>query len=155
MADDYTEKEKGLLQLKSKINKPVLNALFHLAPSVTSPPFPSTFQLSPLIWDTLLGAIWRVEGLEGDGIGNVQKVKTTSCRFIFSPRMLSKTCTPPLLALRLSESLLLQIIPLCWGDDSRICNLQKLHGKPLTSSIHFVLLISLFYQTSSFWHWDS
>lgn len=51
MASDCTENEKGLLQLKIEIKKPVLNAPFHLAPSVTSPPFPSTFQMSPLMWD--------------------------------------------------------------------------------------------------------
>lgn len=57
MASDYTENEKGRLQLKIKINKPVLNAPFHLVPSVTSPPFPSTFQLSPLIWDLFSSSV--------------------------------------------------------------------------------------------------
>lgn len=66
----------------------------------------------------LLGAIWRVERLEGDSTGNVQRVKTTSCSFIFSCRLLSKTFTPPLLALGLSKSLLWQIIlpPLLPGE---------------------------------------
>lgn len=71
MASDCTENENGLLQLKMKIYKIVLNAPFFLAPSITFPIFSKPLPSDPtnlgLIF--LLGAIWRIEGLEGDGIG--------------------------------------------------------------------------------------
>lgn len=81
MASDCTENENGLLQLKMKLSKIALNAPFSLSPSVT---FPTFSELLPAVATNLgliflLGAICRIEGLEGDGVGSIPRVKTTSC----------------------------------------------------------------------------
>lgn len=82
-----------------KLSRIILNAPFFLAPSVTfqtfSKPLPSIPTNLGLIF--LLGAIWRIEGLEGDGVVNVRDLRQHLVDVISSHRMLSKTPSQPFL----------------------------------------------------------
>lgn len=136
MASDCTENENSLLQLEMKLNKFVLNASFFLAPSVTFSTFSKPLPAVPTnLWLIfLLGAIWRIETLEGDGIGSVQTVKTTSCSCYLLLQDVFQDFWPPLLALR---------DPRVLGMIAEFAICTNYMASLLTSSIHFVQLISL------------
>lgn len=136
MAGNCTENENGLLQLKMKLNNIVLNGPFFLAPSVTFPTFSKPLpavptNLGPIL---LLGTIWRIEGLEGDGIGSILRVKTTFCGCYLLSQDAFQDFQLTLLALR---------DPATLGMIAGFAICRNYMASPLTSSIHFVQLISL------------
>lgn len=161
MASDYTENGKGLLQLKIKINKPVLNAPLQLAPSVTSPPFPSTFQLSPLMWDSVgcwfsysvpSGELRGWKATAQDMFGGLrQNLLALSSLAGCFPGVLRHPSSP----WGYPRVFSCKLFPHAGETIAEFAICRNYTASLLTSFIHFVLLISLLHQTSSFWHWDS